>query len=986
MITFSTNQNRPLTLADELGRGGEATVYAITGWPDSVAKLYHRPTDSRRAKLAAMLANPPTQPHQHTAIIWPTDLLFREGQFVGFVMPRVTESVPLFNAYNPLRRRAQFPSFTQRHLYRIALNLTRAVGAVHDKGYIIGDVNESNILVNRQSLVTLVDTDSFQVTDLTGEVHRCPVGKPEFTPPEMHGVPLSETTQRLEHDLFGVTVLLFQLLMQGVHPFMGVLNTDKSIERVDLYALQRGMFPYDGSSAMLPPPAAPPFTQLPPPLQDAFVRCFVEGHHQPYRRPTMAEWAHLLEAAEQSLVTCWRDRQHVYGKHLSRCPWCATEPSPQKPLRVSKKRFLQPSKQRFVIVSAIVLSIALAFVTMVVVLPSLPSVTTPTPINQSTLIDAANFESRTIQVSQLSRSIRLEAFAFAPDSRHLAVSGDEGYFVYDVETLQEVYFTETNPAYSVTYSPDGTTLAIGQFNGAIDVYWAESGEYRRTLTGHTERINHLAYSPDGTVLASASADGTVTLWAVSTGELRLTLTDHQEQVRAVAFSPDGQTFASAGYDKTVRLWRIAAADASDVEPLFTLTGPNSGILAVLFSADGQTVLASDFGREVSRWRVADGTALQPIEAQEGGIHHLNRHGDMLVFGTKAAVYLGSFNHEQPVHRLTQDGSELTVLAADGRWLASLGSLNDASLNLAQLSDLTATARLDLRHTLDGNTAHLTALDVSPDGETIAATGWDGLVRVWSLADRTLQEELRGSKSFVNALAYAPNGQAIAVGSLDNNLYLWSADDGDDPTPQVVMQTPFSIESIAFRQQNGTTLLISGDEAGQIRLWSSDGEALATWSAHTDAVTSLAVSTDGRQLVSGSEDERVKVWAIETGELLTTLTAADSGWVEAVAISPSGELIATVTEWDGLQIWQSNGDLLFADNHGSPESVAFSNDGQWLAGGYFGGGIRLWRVSDWERHYLLSGHTAAVTSLDFTPDDTRLTSASRDGTIRVWSLE
>ena len=56
--------------------------------------------------------------------------------------------------------------------------------ALHERGYVVGDVNESNILVNRGALVTLIDTDSFQVRSAE-QVYRCRVGKPEYTPPEL---------------------------------------------------------------------------------------------------------------------------------------------------------------------------------------------------------------------------------------------------------------------------------------------------------------------------------------------------------------------------------------------------------------------------------------------------------------------------------------------------------------------------------------------------------------------------------------------------------------------------------------------------------------------------------------------------------------------------------------------------------------------------------------------------------------------------------
>ena len=220
-----------LNLADSalLGTGGEARIYSVPNAPDLVAKIYHQPDESYVHKLAAMLANPPQDPAKiqgHTSIVWPTELLRSldaKHQVCGFLMERVQRMRCVIDVYHPGTRRRQAPLFNYAYLHRTARNLAAAVGALHAGGYVIGDVNESNVLVSETALVTLVDTDSFQVRDPhTGVVYRSPVGKAEFTPPELQGKVFAEIERRPEHDLFGLAVLLFQLLMEGTHPFAGV--------------------------------------------------------------------------------------------------------------------------------------------------------------------------------------------------------------------------------------------------------------------------------------------------------------------------------------------------------------------------------------------------------------------------------------------------------------------------------------------------------------------------------------------------------------------------------------------------------------------------------------------------------------------------------------------------------------------------------------------------------------------------------------------
>jgi DNA-binding helix-hairpin-helix protein with protein kinase domain len=275
-----------------------------------------------------MQANPPADPTLalgHASIAWPLQLLYDDrGRLIGYSMGYVQNAVPLLQVFNPKLRAKTLPSFNRRYLHRTARNLSAALGALHATNYVVGDLNESNVMVTPSALVTLIDADSFQVQRREGAkpiVHPCPVGKPEYTPPELQGKTFTEVPRQPEHDRFGLAVLVFQLLMEGNHPFRALWLAAGDPPEIAA-RIRGGHWPHVRSAGLplAPPRNAPALESLHPDLVALFQQCFIAGHARPAERPTPEAWERALSAAEKALITCRNG--HLYSRHLPRCPQC----------------------------------------------------------------------------------------------------------------------------------------------------------------------------------------------------------------------------------------------------------------------------------------------------------------------------------------------------------------------------------------------------------------------------------------------------------------------------------------------------------------------------------------------------------------------------------------------------------------------------------------------------------------------------------------
>jgi serine/threonine protein kinase len=613
---------RIFDLHEPFRSGGEGAIYEVPHYPNLVAKVYHaqRRTPERIAKLQIMVAHPPVNPTEHLnhpSIAWPTELLrdTATNQLVGFVMPRVRQMLPLSEVYNPRARRRQLPLFNYRYLVRTARNLCAAVQAVHQAGYVIGDLNESNVLVSDQALVTLVDADSFQVRDPeTGVVYRSLVGKPEYTPPELQGCSFADVDRQPEHDAFALAVLIFRLLMEGFHPFDGVYRGRG--EPPELGArIRNGYFPYArGRTGIEPSPLAPPFEMLHPDLQALFVRCFEEGHRNRRVRPRVEDWLAALEGAEDALQQCGQNEQHYYWGHLAGCPWCARQqalggrdPFPSR-ASVSSGQHLGVSGRQQPLPSASATT------------PAPTPVRAPTPPPTPTPAQASRRRYGAWVWSVL--AILLIGLCYQSVARWFGAH-PQGNPSKEVRMSCEDSVAQMVPRCARSR---GTQVGSGACRfrrmGAcwrrgviktIKLWRVSDGALVRTLTGHTGWVRSVSFSPDGSLLASGSG-----ITPSSCGAWRMVWKcapsrGTQMWVWSVSFSPDGRLLASGSNDKTIKLWRV-----SDGALVRTLTGHTDWVTSVSFSPDGRLLASGSWDKTIKLWRVSDGALVRTLTGHTGG--------------------------------------------------------------------------------------------------------------------------------------------------------------------------------------------------------------------------------------------------------------------------------------------------------------------------------------------------------------------------------
>ena len=320
--------------AKPLAVGGEGEIYDIVGQSGLVAKIYKpgKVSVAKEHKLVKMVNEPPAR-SVLTQIAWPQDVLYDAGSFVGFIMPKMKTHEAL-NVIYEFGSSAKYPEMPWENRLIIAENLCAVLNSVHAVGHVCGDFNPKNISVNPNTgEIVFLDTDSYHIQD-GGATYRCDVGIPEYIPVEVQkkmrsGMSLSTATLPTfsqTTDNFALAIHIFQLLMNGVHPFAcAIIPSQSSIAAPQPSDnILRGDFPFMVKKTGVKIPVfAPDISILPKEIQSLFRRAFVEGHSNPNARPSSVEWHRALRNLRNELTVCSNVSYHQYYKPLPRCPWCA---------------------------------------------------------------------------------------------------------------------------------------------------------------------------------------------------------------------------------------------------------------------------------------------------------------------------------------------------------------------------------------------------------------------------------------------------------------------------------------------------------------------------------------------------------------------------------------------------------------------------------------------------------------------------------------
>ncbi|MBD2201038.1 serine/threonine protein kinase [Calothrix sp. FACHB-1219] len=309
------------------------------------------------------------------------------------------------------------------------------------------------------------------------------------------------------------------------------------------------------------------------------------------------------------------------------------------------------------------------------------------------------------------------------------------------------------------------------------------------------------------------------------------------------------------------------------------------------------------------------------------------------------------------------------------------------------------------HTLQGignvNT-EIHSLAFSPDGK-ILASGDEKIIKLWDLNSQKVLTTLSGHTHAVKSLNFSPDGKILASASDDRSIKLWDISTSEEIC--TLLGHTHAVKSVAFSPDG--KILASGSWDKTIKLWDvNTREEISTLTGHQLQVNSVAFSPQGQILASASLDRTVRLWELLNNDVILasnnitkefknrpncTLLGTLSGhaWaVLTVAFSPDGKILATGSDDNTIKLWQVNTGQVITTLLGhswSVVAVAFTIDGTMLISASRDRTVKLWQVSTAKEIATLSGHADSVSTVAVSQVAQLIASASKDKTIKLWQL-
>ncbi|CAG8440292.1 2076_t:CDS:10 [Acaulospora morrowiae] len=317
-----------------------------------------------------------------------------------------------------------------------------------------------------------------------------------------------------------------------------------------------------------------------------------------------------------------------------------------------------------------------------------------------------------------------------------------------------------NPVTRVTFHPVFSVLASASEDTTIKIWDYETGEFERTLKGHTKSVQDIAFDPKGNYLGTAiqyllmfyvscSADLTIKVWDLQNDyKCVKTLYGHDHSVSSVEFLPSGDVIISASRDKTIKFWELASGYC-----IRTFTGHLEWVRMVSPSEDGKWIVTCSNDQTARLWDVTSGESKMEFRGHDHVV-------ECAIFAPATAI---PFIREM-VGLVVDPNAKSKDQILPGQYLVT-GS-RDKTIKIWDSTGQCVKTLVSHDNWVRGLVFH-------PSGKYLFSASDDKTMKIWDVKTGRCTKTLEAHSHFVTCIAFNPTSPVVATGSVDQTVKIWA---------------------------------------------------------------------------------------------------------------------------------------------------------------------------------------------------------------------
>ncbi|XP_060065629.1 protein qui-1-like [Ylistrum balloti] len=515
----------------------------------------------------------------------------------------------------------------------------------------------------------------------------------------------------------------------------------------------------------------------------------------------------------------------------------------------------------------------------------------------------------------------------------------------------------------------GRDFVSGDDEGTVRVWDTNTSQCTAVIREHDADVNTLIVASKYDYIISGSDDTTVVICSYQ-GKKICVLQAHVKGVTSVRLNSSNSILASASRDQSIVLWSL-----EDLVKLGSITdGINSPISCMELTCDNTFLIVGCEDNSLHVLSFITGSWIHQLRGHEGGVTCIDVSNDcyhVVVGCLDGNVYLYNLRTTDLLQTLKGSSSDPVWDICISRDDSFIFSATATKINVWNFYKKTMNKATENDHS-----GSVTCVYIDNQSRFALSGGEDGVLKMWNLELNQFKENLLGHSAGITCIAVSPDGSCCVTGSRDRTLLLWSLE---------LLTWVLSYKHHEHMIQNVEYIdderILSYDNQGYFHIWQA--ETGATLTSYIIPAATFVLSSNGQYLITCRGDQSGKIWNTIDATLIGCVSHTER--ITCVARSVDDLYFVTASVDGSLKVWElmtAKLTQVLVEDDCAVTAVAMHTE---VVSGSERGTVLVWDLSVGEPRHRLIGHTDCITTIRITRDGSFALTASRDHTIRLWSI-